>query len=118
MAADPWSWDALPGVDTGTHCTANVLPAGVAHTIAQVLRGDVESDLGTATRADIPGHEIAGKTGTSQNNFSVAFMPTCVSHLRQPGQRTNRERSDERGGTCGDRDTGQHESKLAHDGSR
>ncbi|NYJ06386.1 transglycosylase domain-containing protein [Petropleomorpha daqingensis] len=64
----------LPGVDTSTHCTANVLPAGLAHTMAQVMRGDVESDLGTATRANIPGHEISGKTGTSQNNFSVAFV--------------------------------------------
>jgi membrane peptidoglycan carboxypeptidase len=64
----------LPGVDTGTHCTANVLPAGVANTMAQVMRGDVESNLGTATRANIPGHEISGKTGTSQNNFSVAFV--------------------------------------------
>jgi membrane peptidoglycan carboxypeptidase len=61
-------------VDTGTHCTPGVLPAGLAHTVTQVLRGDVESDLGTARRADIPGHEIAGKTGTSQNNFSVAFV--------------------------------------------
>jgi membrane peptidoglycan carboxypeptidase len=61
-------------VDVGPHCTRNALPAGVAHTITQVLRGDVESNLGTATRADIPGHEIAGKTGTSQGNVSVAFV--------------------------------------------
>jgi membrane peptidoglycan carboxypeptidase len=61
-------------LDTGLHCRPDVLPAPVAHTIAQVLRGDVESGLGTATRADIPGHEIAGKTGTSQNNVSVAFV--------------------------------------------
>jgi membrane peptidoglycan carboxypeptidase len=51
-----------------------VLPAGLAATLAQVMRGDVESDLGTATRADIAGHEIAGKTGTSQGNVSVAFV--------------------------------------------
>ena len=57
-----------------THCTPNVLPAGLAHTMRRCMRGDVESDLGTATRANIPGHEIAGKTGTSQNNFSVAFV--------------------------------------------
>ena len=61
-------------VDTGTHCTPGVLPPALAHTITQVLRGDVESTIGTATRANIPGHEIAGKTGTSQNNYSVAFV--------------------------------------------
>jgi membrane peptidoglycan carboxypeptidase len=76
LAADgsPWrgSDGALP--DVGTHCTPNVVPAGLAHTLTQVLRADVESDIGTATRANIPGHEIAGKTGTSQNNFSVAFV--------------------------------------------
>jgi membrane peptidoglycan carboxypeptidase len=42
--------------------------------MAQVMRGDVESSIGTATRANIAGHEIAGKTGTSQNNYSVAFV--------------------------------------------
>jgi membrane peptidoglycan carboxypeptidase len=61
-------------LDVGTHCTAGVVPAGLAHTLSQVLRGDVESTIGTATRANIPGHQIAGKTGTSQNNFSVAFV--------------------------------------------
>jgi len=64
----------LTGVDTGERCTADVLPAGVADTMAQVMRGDVQSDIGTARRADIPGHEISGKTGTSQNNYSVAFV--------------------------------------------
>ena len=28
----------------------------------------------TAARAYVPGHQIAGKTGTTQNNFSVAFV--------------------------------------------
>src|SRR3954451_2897641 len=61
-------------LDVGTHCTPNVVPAGLANTLTQVLRGDVESDIGTARRAAIPGHQIAGKTGTTTNNFSVAFV--------------------------------------------
>jgi membrane peptidoglycan carboxypeptidase len=50
------------------------VPAGLAHTAAQVMRADVESTIGTAQRAAIPGHEIGGKTGTTTNNFSVAFI--------------------------------------------
>jgi membrane peptidoglycan carboxypeptidase len=61
-------------LDTGTHCTPDVLPAPVAHTIAQVLRGDVDSDEGTGTKAHFDGHEIAGKTGTAQSNYSIAFV--------------------------------------------
>ncbi|RBY79644.1 penicillin-binding protein [Geodermatophilus sp. TF02-6] len=65
--------DGTP-VDTGTHCTPGVLPAGIADTLTQVLRGDVESSIGTATRAAVPGHQIAGKTGTTQDHHSVAFV--------------------------------------------
>ncbi|QNG37680.1 penicillin-binding protein [Geodermatophilaceae bacterium NBWT11] len=61
-------------LDTGDHCTPGALSAPVARTLAQVMRGDVQSSLGTARRADVPGHDIAGKTGTSQGNVSVAFV--------------------------------------------
>ncbi|WP_081788406.1 transglycosylase domain-containing protein, partial [Candidatus Blastococcus massiliensis] len=55
-------------------CTPEAIPPGVATTLNQILIGDVSRPEGTGTRAAIPGHEIAGKTGTSQNNFSVAFV--------------------------------------------
>jgi membrane peptidoglycan carboxypeptidase len=61
-------------LDLGDHCTPDALPAPVANTLAQVMRGDVQSPIGTATRANIPGHDISGKTGTSQDNYSVAFV--------------------------------------------
>lgn len=61
-------------VDPGPRCTPDVVPAPVAHTLTQVMRGDVESNIGTASRANIPGHQIAGKTGTAEGNLSVAFV--------------------------------------------
>jgi membrane peptidoglycan carboxypeptidase len=46
----------------------------VATTLSQILVGDTALPIGTGTRAAIPGHPIAGKTGTSQNRDSVAFV--------------------------------------------
>ncbi|GAA3158245.1 transglycosylase/D,D-transpeptidase PonA2 [Blastococcus jejuensis] len=62
-------------VPTG-NCTPEAIPPGVATTLNQMLRRDVEPGWGgqTGRRAYVPGHQIAGKTGTTQNNYSVAFV--------------------------------------------
>ena len=54
------------------NCTPNAIPPGVANTLSRALIDDVRS--GTGIRANIPGREIAGKTGTSQSRFSAAFV--------------------------------------------
>jgi membrane peptidoglycan carboxypeptidase len=63
-------------VVAGDTCTPEAIPPGVATTLNQMLRKDVEPGFSgqTGTRAYIPGHQIAGKTGTTQNNWSVAFV--------------------------------------------
>ena len=71
--------EPLTGTDgaplkTGDTCVPDAVPAAVATTLNQILVGDVASAIGTGTRAAIPGHTIAGKTGTSQDRFSVAFV--------------------------------------------
>jgi membrane peptidoglycan carboxypeptidase len=60
----------------GDNCTSEAIPPGVATTLNQMLRKDVEPGHPgqTAPRAYVPGHQIAGKTGTSQNNYSVTFV--------------------------------------------
>jgi membrane peptidoglycan carboxypeptidase len=57
-------------------CTPEAIPPGVANTLNQMLRKDVEpgNPGQTASRAYVPGHQIAGKTGTTQENLSVAFV--------------------------------------------
>ncbi|MGY2085494.1 transglycosylase domain-containing protein [Blastococcus sp. SYSU DS0539] len=67
--------DGEPLVD-GDRCTPEAIPAGVANTLNQMLRKDVEPGYGgqTGRRAYVPGHQIAGKTGTTQENVSVAFV--------------------------------------------
>jgi membrane peptidoglycan carboxypeptidase len=63
--------DGTPYV-AGDTCKQNAIPAGVATTLNQMMIGDTVT--GTATRAAIPGHEIAGKTGTIQDNKSATFV--------------------------------------------
>jgi membrane peptidoglycan carboxypeptidase len=65
--------DGAP-LNTGNSCTPDAVPHAVATTLNQILVGDTALPIGTGTRAAIPGHEIAGKTGTSQDRFSVAFV--------------------------------------------
>ncbi|MGY1771357.1 transglycosylase domain-containing protein [Blastococcus sp. SYSU D00813] len=63
-----------PPVVPTTDCTPEAIPPAVATTLNQVLVGDTEAPYGTGLEARIPGHRVAGKTGTSQNRFSVAFV--------------------------------------------
>jgi len=65
--------DGAP-LNTGDTCTPGAVPPAVATTLNQILVGDTASPAGTGTRAAIRGHQIAGKTGTSQDRFSVAFV--------------------------------------------
>jgi membrane peptidoglycan carboxypeptidase len=58
------------------NCTPEAIPPGVANTLNQMLRKDVEpgNPGQTAPAAHVRGHQIAGKTGTAQGNVSVAFV--------------------------------------------
>ena len=60
----------------GPRCTPEAIPPGVANTLNQMLRKDVEpgNPGQTGARAYVRGHQIAGKTGTTQENLSVAFV--------------------------------------------
>jgi membrane peptidoglycan carboxypeptidase len=63
-------------VPVGPKCTPEAIPPGVANTLNQMLRKDVEpgNPGQTGARAYVRGHQIAGKTGTTQENLSVAFV--------------------------------------------
>ncbi len=63
-----------PPIDTGDRCTPEAVSPAVATTLNQILVGDTEAPYGTGLEARIPGHQVAGKTGTSQGRFSIAFV--------------------------------------------
>jgi membrane peptidoglycan carboxypeptidase len=65
--------DGTP-VGDGASCAPDAVPPHIATTLNQILIGDTALPIGTGTRAAIPGHQIAGKTGTSQDRFAVAFV--------------------------------------------
>jgi len=72
----PLTNDSGQLVITDANCHENAIPRGVATTLNQILRKDVEPGNSgqTGERAYVPGHQIAGKTGTSQSNWSAAFV--------------------------------------------
>ncbi|MGY1738311.1 transglycosylase domain-containing protein [Geodermatophilus sp. SYSU D00684] len=71
---EPLTGDDGRPVVRGDQCTPNAIPANIANTLANILVGDTANPEGTGTRAAIPGHAIAGKTGTAQGRDSVAFV--------------------------------------------
>jgi membrane peptidoglycan carboxypeptidase len=65
--------DGTP-VGTGAECTPGAVSPEVATTMNQILVGGSSLPWGTGRNAAIPGHQIATKTGTAQDRFSVAFV--------------------------------------------
>ncbi len=67
-------------INTADRCTVEAIPSGVANTMNQIMIGDTAASYGTARRAAIPGHQIAGKTGTAQDNVSVSFIGSTPNY--------------------------------------
>jgi cell division protein FtsI (penicillin-binding protein 3) len=73
-----------PGHESGARVRREVVPPGVARTVAEMLTA-VTDEGGTAKQAAIPGYRVAGKTSTAQkvdpatgkysnDNFTAAFV--------------------------------------------
>jgi Membrane carboxypeptidase (penicillin-binding protein) len=94
--------DGGPAGSAGT-CTPGAVSPAVANTLAQMMRKDVEPGYPgqTAPAAYVPGHQIAGKTGTTQNNFSVAFAgftPQYSASVMVLNPKTNQDVGGQGGG--------------------
>ncbi|MBM7808479.1 membrane peptidoglycan carboxypeptidase [Geodermatophilus bullaregiensis] len=90
-------------VGGGDTCTAGAVSPAVANTLAQMMRKDVEPGHPgqTAPAAYVPGHQIAGKTGTTQNNFSIAFTgytPQYSASVMVLNPKTNQDVGGQGGG--------------------
>ncbi|MEX5718469.1 transglycosylase domain-containing protein [Geodermatophilus maliterrae] len=88
---------------SGDTCTAGAVSPAVANTLAQMMRKDVEPGYPgqTAPAAYVPGHQIAGKTGTTQNNFSIAFAgytPQYSASVMVLNPKTNQDVGGQGGG--------------------
>ncbi|HYO34643.1 MAG TPA: penicillin-binding transpeptidase domain-containing protein, partial [Geodermatophilus sp.] len=91
------------GEPVGSACTPGAVPPAVATTLAQMMRKDVEPGYPgqTAPAAYVPGHQIAGKTGTTQNGFSIAFAgytPQYSASVMVLNPKTNQEVGGQGGG--------------------
>ncbi len=84
-------------VYTHTVKTKQAFTAKVADNVTDVLKTVVED--GTGTNAQLPGREVAGKTGTTDGNRSAWFvgytpqLSTAVSMFRYPDDETIKNRT-------------------------
>jgi cell division protein FtsI (penicillin-binding protein 3) len=74
-----------PAREAGPRVRREVVPAGVARTVAEMLTAVTEDEGATAKQAAIPGYRVAGKTSTaekvdpatgkySNDNYTAAFV--------------------------------------------
>ncbi|WP_217142272.1 transglycosylase domain-containing protein [Streptomyces sp. AC627_RSS907] len=98
---DPYSVTKVTNKDgtvyTHTVKTKQAFTAKVADNVTDVLKTVVEE--GTGTNAQLPGREVAGKTGTTDGNKSAWFvgytpqLSTAISMFRYPDDETIKNRT-------------------------